>query len=187
VQCISLEIPDVVLIEPKVFGDRRGYFFESYRRDVLAAHGIDVEFAQDNMSSSTRGVVRGLHYQLEPYAQGKLVRVVRGEVFDVAVDIRRGSPTFGAWVGQTLSAENKRSMYVPAGFAHGFCVLSDVAEFHYKCTGYYAPAHERGIIWNDPAIGIAWPIGADGAVLSDKDASSPALAEAEINYTYTAP
>jgi dTDP-4-dehydrorhamnose 3,5-epimerase len=184
VQIVPLDIPGVVLIEPRIFGDHRGYFFESYRRDRLAEHGIDVEFVQDNMSSSTRGVLRGLHYQLAPHAQGKLVRVVRGEVFDVAVDIRRGSPTFGRWVGQVLSSENKRSMYVPPGFAHGFCVLSEVAEFHYKCTGYYARDFERGIIWNDPVLAIEWPIGPGEALLSEKDAANPVLAEAEINYTY---
>lgn len=181
---IPQTIPEVLLIEPTVHGDARGYFFESYRQNVFAQHGITVAFVQDNMSSSTRGVVRGLHYQLDPHAQGKLVRVVRGEVFDVAVDIRRGSPTFGRWVGCVLSAENKRSMYVPPGFAHGFCVMSDVAEFHYKCSGYYAPAFERSILWNDPALGITWPVRAEEAVLSAKDAQAPCLAAAEINYVY---
>lgn len=179
-----LAIPDVWLIEPKVFGDHRGWFFESFRLDEFAAHGFDRVFVQDNMSSSTRNVVRGLHYQLDPHAQGKLVRVVRGEVFDVAVDIRIGSPTFGAWVGCTLSASNKQSMYVPPGFAHGFCVLSDIAEFHYRCTAYYSPSHERGILWNDPAIGIQWPVKAADAILSGKDAACPPLAQAENNFVW---
>ena len=177
-------IADVLVIEPTVHGDARGYFFESYRQDLFAQHGIAAAFVQDNMSSSARGVVRVLHYQLDPQAQGKLVCVLRGEVFDVALDIRRGSPTFGQWVGCLLSAENKRSMYVPPGFAHGFCVVSEMAEFHYKCTGYYAPRFERGILWNDPALGIAWPVSAAEACLSAKDAQAPCLAAAEINYTY---
>jgi dTDP-4-dehydrorhamnose 3,5-epimerase len=178
-------IAEVMVIAPTVHGDARGYFFESYRRDFFDAHGIRVEFVQDNMSSSVRGVVRGLHYQLDPHAQGKLVRVVRGEVFDVAVDLRRGAPTFGRWVGCLLSAENKYSMYVPPGFAHGFCVVSAVAEFHYKCSGYYAPGHERSLLWNDPALGITWPIAGAEACLSAKDAQAPGLAAAEINYLYT--
>ncbi len=181
---VPLEIPDVIIIEPDVLGDNRGYFLESYRRDEFTKDGIGVEFIQDNMSSSIRGVMRGLHYQLDPAAQGKLVRVVRGEVFDVAVDIRKGSPWFGKWVGQILSSEDKRSMYVPPGFAHGFCVLSDIAEFHYKCTGYYSPSHERGILWNDPAVGIEWPIVTGEAILSEKDAYNPLLADAEINCVY---
>ena len=183
-QLLPQTIPDVIVIKPAVHGDARGFFFESYRRDFFTARGIHVDFVQDNMSSSVRGVVRGLHYQLDPHAQGKLVRVVRGEVFDVAVDLRRGSPTFGQWVGCLLSAENKHSMYVPPGFAHGFCVVSDRAEFHYKCSGYYMPGHERSLLWNDPALGIAWPIAADQACLSAKDAQAPCLAGAEINYVY---
>lgn len=179
-----LDIPDVIIIEPRVFGDNRGFFFESYRKDVFAAHGIAAEFVQDNNSSSVKNTVRGLHYQLAPHAQGKLVRVTRGEVYDVAVDIRRGSPTFGRAAGCIISAENRKCMYVPPGFAHGFCVLSDVAEFHYKCTALYAPAHERGILWNDPALGIAWPIDCQAAILSQKDLGNPPLATAEINYTY---
>ena len=181
---VPLAIPDVLLIEPKVFGDKRGFFFESYRAPLFAEHGISAQFVQDNLSQSVRHTVRGLHYQLEPHAQGKLVRVIRGEVFDVAVDIRRGSPTFGTWVGCTLSAENKLSMYVPPGFAHGFCVLSDVAEFHYKCTALYAPTHERGILWNDPALKIAWPVRPEQAILSGRDAQNPPLAGAEINCVY---
>ncbi len=136
------------------------------------------------MSSSSRGVVRGLHYQMYPHSQGKLVRVVRGEVFDVAVDMREGSPWYGKWVGRILSADNKLSLYVPPGFAHGFCVVSEMAEFHYKCSGYYSPEHERGIIWNDPAVGISWPIDPADAVLSDKDARNPLLADADNNFVY---
>ncbi len=180
---IPLDIPDVILIEPTRHGDARGFFFESFRADTFAHHGIAQPFVQDNMSSSARHVVRGLHYQLNPHAQGKLVRVVRGEVFDVAVDLRRGAPTFGRWAGCLLSEDNCRAMYVPPGFAHGFCVLSDTAVFHYKCTAYYAPAHERSILWNDPAIAIAWPVPPGAAVLSAKDAAAPPLAAAEINYT----
>jgi dTDP-4-dehydrorhamnose 3,5-epimerase len=183
---VELEVPGVWLIEPKVFGDNRGWFFESYRHDEFAAHGLSDMFVQDNMSSSAHHVVRGLHYQLEPKAQDKLVRVTRGEVFDVAVDIRKGSPTFGKWAGRILSAENKLAMFVPAGCAHGFCVLSDTAEFHYRCTGYYAPSHERGIHWDDPAIGVEWPVEAATAILSDKDKRNPPLAQAEINYEWKA-
>ncbi|MCX7848440.1 MAG: dTDP-4-dehydrorhamnose 3,5-epimerase [bacterium] len=182
---ISLAIPDVLLIEPVRHGDARGFFFESYRADLFSQHGITLRFVQDNISSSVRHVVRGLHYQLDPHAQGKLVRVVRGVVFDVAVDVRRGSPTFGRWVGAELSEENCLAMYVPPGFAHGFCVLSDLAVFHYKCTAYYAPAYERTIKWDDPAIGIAWPVSRAEAVLSAKDAVAPVLAEAEINYVFS--
>ncbi len=165
----QLDLPDVLLIEPRVFGDERGFFFESYNRHAfLEATGLDVGFVQDNHSRSTRGVLRGLHYQLPPKAQGKLVRVVVGEVFDVAVDIRKGSPTFGKWVGEMLSAENKRQMWIPPGFAHGFLTMSDAAEFLYKTTDYYSPEHERCIVWNDSAICIAWPI-AGAPLLSDKD------------------
>jgi len=179
---IPLEIPDVLVLEPKILGDDRGYFMESYRKNVFAENGIDAEFVQDNMSSSSRGVLRGLHYQLAPYGQGKLVRVFRGEVLDVAVDIRKNSPYYGKWVGQILSAENKLSMYVPPGFAHGFCVLSDIAEFHYKCTNFYSREHERGIAWNDPDIGIDWPVPADEVILSEKDAAAPLLKNADNNY-----
>ena len=150
-------IPDVMLVEPKVFGDERGFFFESWNRRALAAAGIDAEFVQDNHSRSRRGVLRGLHYQIEQ-PQGKLVRVVAGEVFDVAVDLRRSSPTFGRWVGVTLSAENRRMFWVPPGFAHGFVVLSESADFLYKTTDYWFPEHERTLLWNDPAVGIVWPV-----------------------------
>jgi dTDP-4-dehydrorhamnose 3,5-epimerase len=170
-------IPDVKLVEPKVFGDSRGLFFESWNRRALAAAGIDVDFVQDNHSRSGRGVLRGLHYQVER-PQGKLVRVVAGEVFDVAVDLRRHSPTFGRWVGAILSADNTRMFWVPPGFAHGFVVLSDRADFLYKTTEYWYPEHERTLLWNDPEVGIAWPY--DGApTLAPKDAAGAPLAAAE--------
>lgn len=174
-----LDIPDVVRFEPKVFGDDRGFFFESFNhRQFEDAIGRSVQFVQDNHSRSVKGVLRGLHYQLQR-AQGKLVRVVHGEVFDVAVDIRRSSPTFGKWVGSYLSAENKHQLWVPEGFAHGFVVLSDSAEFLYKTTDYYAPEHERCISWNDPAIGIDWPLKGEPA-LSGKDRQGKCLADADV-------
>lgn len=171
-----LAIPDVVLIEPKVFGDDRGFFFESFNQAKFeAAIGRSVNFVQDNHSRSARNVLRGLHYQI----RHKLVRVVQGEVFDVAVDIRKASPTFGKWVGEVLSAENKRQLWVPEGFGHGFVVLSETAEFLYKTSDYYAPEHERCIAWNDPAIAIQWPI--DGEpVLSAKDAQGVSFVGAEV-------
>ena len=175
-----LSIPDVLLLEPKVFGDERGFFFESYNRHSFReATGIDVDFVQDNHSRSVKGVLRGLHYQLPPKAQGKLVRVVFGEVFDVAVDIRRDSPTFGKWVGEVLSAENKRQMWIPSGFAHGFVTLSESAEFLYKTTDYYSPQHERCIRWDDAAIGVAWPL-TGAPTLSGKDVVGAMLSNAEL-------
>lgn len=177
-----LEIPEVVLIEPKVFQDGRGFFMETYKFSDFAAFGITERFVQDNHSRSLRGVIRGLHYQNPPKAQGKLVRVVAGEIFDVAVDIRRGSPTYGKWVGERLSSENKRMLYIPPGFAHGFCVLSREAEVVYKVTEEYAPEHEAGVIWNDPNIGIRWPV-AD-PIISEKDAAFPRLKEAENLFFY---
>ena len=174
-----LDIPDVVRFEPKIFGDERGFFFESFNhRQFEDAIGRSVQFVQDNHSRSVKGVLRGLHYQLHR-AQGKLVRVVHGEVFDVAVDIRRSSPTFGKWVGSYLSAENKQQLWVPEGFAHGFVVLSESAEFLYKTTDYYAPEHERCIRWDDPQIGIDWPIVGEPA-LSGKDRQGKRLADAEV-------
>ena len=171
-------IPDVLLIEPKVFGDDRGFFFESFnRRAFHEATGLNVDFVQDNHSKSARNVLRGLHYQLAQ-PQGKLVRVTQGEVFDVAVDIRKGSPTFGQWVGEILSAENKKQLWIPAGLAHGFVVLSETAEFLYKTTDYYAPQHERCIAWNDPDLAIAWPIEGQ-PLLSAKDAAGIAFRQAE--------
>jgi dTDP-4-dehydrorhamnose 3,5-epimerase len=183
VKATRLAIPEVVLLEPKVFGDARGFFFESFnQRAFREATGLDVPFVQDNHSRSARGVLRGLHYQVKQ-PQGKLVRVARGRVFDVAVDVRRSSPTFGRWVGAELSEENQHQLWVPAGFAHGFVVLSDSADFLYKTTEYYAPEHERCIAWNDPAIGVEWPLAAAGIaapVLSAKDAAGARLREAEV-------
>jgi dTDP-4-dehydrorhamnose 3,5-epimerase len=170
-------IPDVRLVEPRVFGDARGFFFESWNRRAFAEAGIDAEFVQDNHSRSHRGVLRGLHYQIE-HAQGKLVRVTAGEVLDIAVDLRRSSPTFGRHVALALSAENRRMLYIPPGFAHGFLVVSDVAEFLYKTTDYWYPEHERTLLWNDPALGIAWPAGIVPA-LAPKDAAGVPLAAAE--------
>ena len=164
-----LAIPDVLLIEPKVFGDERGFFFESFnQRAFNEATGLDVKFVQDNHSKSAKNVLRGLHYQMPPKAQGKLVRAVVGEVFDVAVDVRKGSPTFGKWVGAVLSAENKKQLWIPAGFAHGFLVLSESAEFLYKTTDYYAPESERCILWNDPTLAIHWPL-TENPAMSAKD------------------
>jgi dTDP-4-dehydrorhamnose 3,5-epimerase len=177
-----LAIPDVVLLAPKVFGDERGFFYESFNQQSFeAAIGRSVNFVQDNHSCSARGVLRGLHYQLQQ-PQGKLVRVVAGEVFDVAVDLRKSSPTFGQWVGELLSGENKRQMWVPEGFAHGFLVLSESAEFLYKTTDYYAPQHERCLLWNDPALAIDWPLERLAGAplqLSAKDQVGTALNAAE--------
>ncbi|MFN0061411.1 MAG: dTDP-4-dehydrorhamnose 3,5-epimerase [Myxococcaceae bacterium] len=173
---ITLEIPGVLLIEPKVFGDPRGFFFETFSAKRYAEAGIDMPFVQDNLSRSSRGTLRGLHFQ-EPYAQGKLVSVLRGAVLDVVVDVRRGSPSYGKWLGVELSEENHRQLWVPPGFAHGFCVTSDVADFAYKCTGYYAPKSEHGIAWNDPDIGIRWPVSTP--LLSQKDAAWPRLKDAQ--------
>ena len=176
---IETPLPEVLILEPRVFGDERGFFYESFNARAFAeATGLRREFVQDNHSRSQRGVLRGLHYQLQQ-AQGKLVRVSAGEVYDVAVDIRRGSPTFGRWVGAHLSAENKRQMWVPEGFAHGFLVLSEFAEFLYKTTDYYAPAHERCIRWDDPSLAIDWPL-AEAPQLSAKDQVGLALADAEL-------
>ena len=175
----SLAIPDVVLIEPKVFGDERGFFFESFNQTRFAeVVGKPVQFVQDNHSRSVKNVLRGLHYQIQN-PQGKLVRVVQGEVFDVAVDLRRSSPTFGQWVGEVLSADNKRQLWLPEGFAHGFVVLSNTAEFLYKTTDYYAPGYERCIHWSDTALSIQWPLGIQ-PILSPRDAQGCALAEAEV-------
>ena len=173
-------IPDVCLIEPKVFGDARGFFYESFNARAFAeATGVQTEFVQDNHSRSGRGVLRGLHYQIQQ-AQGKLVRVVAGEVYDVAVDIRRSSPTFGKWVGAHLSADNKAQFWVPAGFAHGFVVLSETAEFLYKTTDYYAPEHEQCIAWNDPFLNIQWPDLGEAPKLSAKDAAGNHWANAKF-------
>ena len=176
---IPTAIPDVLVLEPKMFGDARGFFLESYNRRAFAeATGLDPDFVQDNHSRSARGVLRGLHYQIRQ-PQGQLVRVVVGEVFDIAVDLRKDSPTFGRWVGEHLSAENKRMMWVPEGFAHGFVVISDHAEFLYKATDYYAPEHERCVRWDDPTIGIEWPLSGQPQ-LSAKDMQGVALGDAEV-------
>lgn len=171
------EIPDVLLIEPRIFGDARGFFYESWNRRAFAAAGIEAEFVQDNHSCSSRGVLRGLHYQVQ-HAQGKLVRVTAGEVFDVAVDMRRTSPTFGRHVAAILSAENRRMLFIPPGFAHGFLVVSDVAEFLYKTTDYWYPEHERTLLWNDRALAIAWPDGIT-PTLAPKDAAGTPFAAAD--------
>lgn len=172
-------IPDVLLIEPEIFGDERGYFFESFNaRSFARATGLELSFVQDNHSRSARNVLRGLHYQLPPKAQGKLVLVVQGMVFDVAVDLRQHSPTFGRWVGHELSGENKRQLWIPPGFAHGFLVLSQSAEFVYKTTDYYSPEHERALLWNDPQLGIEWPLQGE-PIVAAKDAAAPRLSGAE--------
>jgi dTDP-4-dehydrorhamnose 3,5-epimerase len=173
---IKTKIPDVLLIEPKVFGDERGFFLESFHAERYTEAGIPGPFVQDNHSHSARGVLRGLHFQ-KHYPQGKLVYVTQGSVFDVAVDIRRDSPTFKQWVGVTLTADRHQQFYVPAGFAHGFCVLSEMADFHYKCTDYYHPEDEGSLRWNDPDIGIVWPI--SQPILSNKDANAPYLKDWE--------
>ncbi|WP_018896487.1 dTDP-4-dehydrorhamnose 3,5-epimerase [Rhizobium sp. 2MFCol3.1] len=175
----SLAIPEVLLIEPTVYGDERGFFFESFNQARFnEAVGAEVSFVQDNHSKSAKGVLRGLHYQIKQ-AQGKLVRVVEGEVFDVSVDLRRSSPTFGQWVGEILSSDNKRQLYIPPGFAHGFVVLSETAQFLYKTTDFYSPQHERAIIWNDPTVNVAWPIETT-PTLSSKDAQAPFMKDADL-------
>lgn len=172
-------IPEVLIIAPKVFGDERGFFFESFNQKAFSeAVGQDFAFVQDNHSKSARNVLRGLHYQLPPKAQGKLVRVVQGEVFDVAVDIRKGSATYGQWVGEILSAENKKQFWIPPGFAHGFVTLSETAEFLYKTTDYYSPEHERSIIWNDGDLAIDWPI-TETPLVSGRDAAAPIFMSAD--------
>lgn len=177
---VPTNIPDVIVFEPNIFGDDRGFFFESFNQNIFEqATGEHYNFVQDNHSKSTKGVLRGLHYQIQQ-AQGKLVRVVSGEVFDVAVDIRRSSPTFGQWVGQHLSGENKKQMWIPPGFAHGFLVLSESAEFLYKTTDFYAPAHERCIIWNDEELGIQWPDIGSAPLLSGKDQQGLGIKQAEV-------
>ena len=176
-EVISLEIPDVKLIKPRVFPDDRGFFMQTYHEKQYREAGIDVRFVQDNRSRSTQGVLRGLHYQLKN-PQDKLVSVIRGEVFDVAVDIRRGSPTFGKWVGAVLSEENHHQLFVPKGFAHGFCVLSDEVDFIYKCSNFYTPGDEYGIIWNDSNLGIEWPVVVE-PIISDKDSGLPPFADAK--------
>ena len=174
---IETKLPGVLLIEPRVFGDERGYFFESYQAERYAAAGITTRFVQDNISRSTKGILRGMHFQLGR-PQAKFVMVTEGEVFDVAVDIRRGSPNFGQWFGTILSESNKRQMFIPEGFAHGFVVTSEIAVFQYKCSDYYAAEEERGLRWNDPAIGIEWPV--TNPILAERDAAFPLLEDADL-------
>ncbi|MBE6366013.1 MAG: dTDP-4-dehydrorhamnose 3,5-epimerase [Lentisphaerae bacterium] len=179
-QIISSDIPDVKIVVPEVFGDNRGYFFESWNRDRYSGNMIDCQWIQDNESKSVKGVLRGLHYQLPPYTQAKLVRVIYGRVVDVAVDIRKDSPTFGKYVAVELSGENKYQLFIPRGFAHGFAVLSDEAVFAYKCDNTYMPSHERGIAFNDPALNINWPLDLKKCIMSARDLANPPLAEAEL-------
>jgi dTDP-4-dehydrorhamnose 3,5-epimerase len=182
-EIISTSIEDLFILVPKVFGDERGYFLESYNMKILEqCVGERFSFVQDNESKSSYGVLRGLHYQLEPYSQTKLVRVVQGTVYDVAVDIRKSSPTFGEWVGVELSAENKKQFLIPKGFAHGFVVLSETAIFAYKCDKYYKPDSQRGIIFNDPALGIDWKVDPDKLIIAEKDKKWPLMAKAEMNF-----
>ncbi len=181
---IETGIPGVVIFEPKVFEDERGYFFEGYNAKIFEEAGIKKNFVQDNQSRSNRGVLRGLHYQLAPYAQSKLVRVLSGVVYDVAVDIRKNSPYYGKWVGVELSGENKRQFYIPAGFAHGFVVESGTAEFFYKCDQFYRPESERGILFNDPSLNINWRLSPEELALSPKDKILPVLSKAENNFVY---
>jgi dTDP-4-dehydrorhamnose 3,5-epimerase len=178
----KVEIPGPILIRPRVFDDGRGFFLELYKHSDYVKAGIIPHLVQDNFSKSSRGVLRGLHYQKTPKAQGKMVLSIKGRIFDVAVDIRKGSPHFGKWVGAELSEENRHMLYVPPGFAHGFQVLSDTAEVMYKCTDEYSPSEERGIIWNDPDIAVTWPL--PQPVLSDKDKMNPRLRDADNNYEY---
>jgi dTDP-4-dehydrorhamnose 3,5-epimerase len=180
-----LDLPGLVLIEPRTFGDQRGYFRETFKASEFAGAGLPVAYAQDNLSHSTRGVLRGLHFQKPPQAQGKLVCAPRGEIFDVAVDLRRGSPTWGRWAAATLSDANGCLLYVPPGFAHGFCVLSAEADVLYKVTAEWAPGLESGIVWNDPDLGVAWPLGQP--VLSERDAALPRLRDADPGFVYGGP
>ncbi|MFA6308358.1 MAG: dTDP-4-dehydrorhamnose 3,5-epimerase [Clostridia bacterium] len=178
------EIKDLYIVETQLFGDDRGYFIENYNKKEFAEEGFNMEFVQDNESKSTKGVLRGFHFQIKK-TQGKLVRVTEGSVYDVAVDLRKGSPNFGQWNGVILSAENRKQFYIPEGFAHGFLVLSDVAVFNYKCTDYYAPEFECGVLWNDPDIGVKWPLdGIDEIILSEKDKNQPYLKDLEIIFNY---
>ncbi|MBN1116094.1 MAG: dTDP-4-dehydrorhamnose 3,5-epimerase [Bacteroidales bacterium] len=181
---IKSPIKDLLIIEPKVFGDSRGYFFEAFNENVLKENGINIRFVQDNQSSSSYGVVRGLHYQKDPKAQTKLVRVLEGTIFDVAVDCRKGSPSFGKWFGLELTAENKKQLFIPKGFAHGFSVLSKNAVVFYKCDEFYAPESDAGILYNDPALNIDWQIPEDKIILSEKDARQPLFSDSPINFKF---
>ncbi|MEN8433517.1 dTDP-4-dehydrorhamnose 3,5-epimerase [Clostridium septicum] len=181
---IETKIKDLYIIEPKVFGDNRGYFMETYSKKDFFEAGLTMEFVQDNESKSKKGVLRGMHFQTK-YTQGKLVRVTSGEVYDVAVDLRKGSPTYGQWEGVLLTQENKRQFYVPEGFAHGFLVVSDEAVFNYKCTDFYAPEYDSGLLWNDPDVGIEWPLdGIENILLSEKDKVQKTLKELEVPFIY---
>jgi dTDP-4-dehydrorhamnose 3,5-epimerase len=181
VKVTQTELPGVLLVEPRVFGDQRGFFFETFHAERYTAAGINGPFVQDNFSQSTKGTLRGLHFQ-EPRAQGKLVQVFRGAVWDVAVDVRKGSPHFGAWVGVELSEDNRRQLWIPPGFAHGFCVLSDVADFFYKCTDLYSPECERAVRWDDPALAIRWQV--QSPLVSPRDQAAPSLAESPVLSVY---
>ncbi len=178
------KIPGVIVVEPRVFADERGFFMETYKHAEFAAHGIDEQFLQCNQSRSVRGILRGLHFQKPPKAQGKLVRAITGSIFDVAVDLRKGAPSYGQWAGVELSAENKKMLYAPAGFAHGFCVVSAEADILYMTTGEYAPALESGIAWDDPDLNIAWPVAAPQ--LSERDCRWPRLRDADSGFVYSA-
>jgi len=178
----KLEIPDVLLIEAKSYPDERGFFLESFKESVFISNGINIKFVQDNFSHSVKGVLRGLHYQKDPKAQAKLVTALKGEILDVAVDIRKKSPTYGKWIGEILTGENHKLLYIPEGFAHGFCVLSKTADVLYKVNQEYSPTHEMGIMWNDPDIGIIWPV--DKPVLQEKDCHLPLLKDADNNFIY---
>lgn len=181
---IKTKIRDLYIIEPKVFGDNRGYFMETYNAEQFAEAGLNMTFVQDNESKSCKGVLRGLHFQTK-HTQGKLVRVTKGQVYDVAVDLRKGSPTYGQYEGVLLTDENKRQFYVPEGFAHGFLVLSDEAVFNYKCTDFYAPEYDSGLLWNDPDVGIEWPLeGIDNILLSEKDKVQKTLKELDVPFEY---
>jgi len=183
---LSTDFPGLIIIEPKVFGDARGYFFESYNAKIMSEAGIETVFRQDNQSFSKYGVIRGLHFQLNPYSQTKLIRVIEGVIYDVALDLRKGSPTFGKWYGLELSDENKRQLYIPQGFAHGFSVLSEQATILYKCDHFYHPPSESGILYNDPALDIDWKVDASKATVSDKDMILPTFDQVETNFVYHA-
>ena len=178
----KLDMPEIILVESQPFPDDRGYFMESFKESVFIKNGINTKFVQDNFSHSTKGVLRGLHYQKSPKAQAKLVTALRGEIFDVAVDIRKNSPTYGKWLGETLSEKNHKLLYIPEGFAHGFCALSEEADVLYKVNNEYSPEHEKGILWNDPEMDIAWPI--DKPILLEKDLLLPVLKNADNNFVY---
>ena len=182
---IKTKIPGLLIIEPKVYEDARGYFFESYNKSAFEKETLQSNFVQDNQSKSGYGVIRGLHYQIEPHAQTKLVRTLSGVIYDVAVDIRKGSPTFGQWVGVEISGENKRQVLIPKGFAHGFSVLSEAAVVFYKCDDFYKPEADRGIIYNDKSLNIGWKVKPENAIVSEKDLQHPTLQEAENNFVYT--